>query len=112
LIRLPLLLIAGVLTITDVLAIVDIDIVAIEVVVDVNVSIDVYVGVVASTPTTPVSPIAVIRDNRAAGHSYTETHSSASEGIVRRINISWIRNRITGINDGRVVLRHINHIGL
>ena len=111
-IRLPLLLIAGVLTITDVLAIVHIDIVAIDVVVDVNVAIDVYVRMVASTPTTPVSPIAIVCDNCPGSHSEAETDRCPRDRIIRRVDVSGIRNGITGINNRRIVLRHINHIGL
>lgn len=117
-IRLPLLIagvlaIINILSIVDVLAIIDVvDIVAIEVVVDVNVPIHVYVRVVTPAPATAVSPVAVIRDNRARSHAKAETHRRARHRIIRWVNISRIRYRITRINHRRIILRNINDIRL
>jgi hypothetical protein len=111
LIRLPL-LIAGILSIIHVLTVIDVDVITVEVVVDVNVAIHVYVRMVVSAPTAPVSPIAVIRNNRARSHTKTKTHSRARHGIVRRINVAGICNRITSINHRRAILRDINDVRL
>jgi hypothetical protein len=90
-------LIAGVLPIIDILSIIYVNVIAVEVVVDV--AIDVYVRMVAPAPATSVSPVAVVCNNCAGRHTQTETDRCAGHWIIWRIDISWIRHWITGIND-------------
>ena len=78
----------------------------------IHIAVDIDIRVVTSAPTPPVSPITVIRNNRAARHADPETYSSTGEGVIRGINITWIGHWITTINDRRVILRDIHDIGL
>jgi len=81
-------------------------------IVNIDVAIDVDVRVIVSTPTpaTPVSPVAIVCNDRARGHAKPEGDSGRRDGVIRWGNISWIRGRITGINHRWIVLRDIDHL--
>jgi hypothetical protein len=81
-------------------------------IVDIDVAIDVDVRVIVSTPTpaTPMSPVAIICNDRARGHAKPEGDSGGRNGVIRWGNISRIRGRITRINHRRIVLRDVDHL--
>ena len=81
-------------------------------IVHVDVAIDVHVRVIVSTPATPVSPVAIVCNDRARGHAKPEGDSGRRHRVIRWGNISWIRGRITGINDRGIILRNIDHVRL
>jgi hypothetical protein len=83
-------------------------------IVDVDVAIDVHVRVIASTPAASVSPVAIVRNDGARGHSQSESDGSRRDGVIRSrwVIVAWIRDWITRVNDCGIILRNIDHVRL